>query len=87
MQRTLAGESFPVIQDIRHHGLFCAVDLDPQMVDVMEVIKTAAEKHELIIMSCGKSSLRIIPPLVIERKELDFFFDKLELTLREFMPK
>lgn len=84
LKSTLATEGYPVIEDVRQYGLFCAIDLNVELVNVLEVITSAAREHGLVVISCGKNSLRIIPPLVISQQEIDLFLEKIELTLRGF---
>lgn len=64
------------INDVRQYGLFIAIDLF-EYIDVNVVIRNAI-KEKLILISCGKNSLRIIPPLIINEKEVEIFLDKLE---------
>jgi 4-aminobutyrate aminotransferase-like enzyme len=82
-----AGGLAQPVGDIRQYGLFCAVDIDAQsLAPVPDIVARAAEKHGLVLIGCGRNALRISPPLVITRAELDFFFERLEKTLREFLP-
>lgn len=69
-------EEFPRIGDHRGLGLMRAIEFtkpdgrtrDPALRDRVE---KAAWRRGLITLGCGKSSLRIIPPLVVTAKQID----------------
>ena len=66
------------IEGVRQYGLFIGVDINPDF-DVKDIIEKAIS-HQLILISCGKNTLRIIPPLIISSEEIETFLYKLELT-------
>jgi 4-aminobutyrate aminotransferase-like enzyme len=72
----------PFIEGIRQYGLFIAVDIVPY-VDVKEIIEKAIQ-YQLILISCGNNSLRIIPPLTINSEEVEEFLYRLHLTFSKF---
>ena len=78
----------PFVDEIRQYGLFIAVDIVPY-VDVKEIIERAIQ-HQLILISSGYNSLRIIPPLTITSEEVEEFLYKLQLQffakLKPFSP-
>ena len=69
------------IEDIRQYGLFIGVDINKDF-DVKEIIKKAIN-HQLILISCGKNTLRIIPPLIINSEEIEIFLYKLQLVFNK----
>ena len=86
--RELMQES-EIIGDIRGKGLMIGVEI----VEDKESKKVAAEKANEIMMrcwrrgvaliTCGKSTLRIAPPLVITRELVDSALDIITSTIRE----
>ena len=71
--------NLPHITNARQYGLFIAIDINPD-INVSDVIKNAIQ-HNLILISCGTNSLRIIPPLIISDNEIMYFLEKLERSL------
>ncbi len=79
----------PIVGDVRGKGLMIGVEL----VEDKESKKVAAEKaHEVMIRSwkrgvaiilCGTSTLRLSPPLTIQREMLDAALDIVEDTINE----
>jgi 4-aminobutyrate aminotransferase len=79
----------PMIGDVRGKGLMIGVEL----VEDKETKKPASEKaHEVMIRSwkrgvalvtCGVSTLRLSPPLIINRETLDAALDIVEDTIRD----
>jgi acetylornithine/succinyldiaminopimelate/putrescine aminotransferase len=72
-------QDLPYIDEVRQYGLFIGVDINEHF-DVKDIIEKAIQ-HRLILISCGKNTLRIIPPLNITSEEIDYFIYKLNLTL------
>jgi 4-aminobutyrate aminotransferase-like enzyme len=75
-------QKLPYIENVRQYGLFIGVDI-VEWINVKDIIEKAIQ-HNLILISCGKNSLRIIPPLIITSQEVEEFLYKLELTLNKF---
>jgi 4-aminobutyrate aminotransferase len=67
------------VKEVRQYGLFIAIEI-LEYIDVNIIIKMAL-KNNLIMISCGNNSLRIIPPLTINEKEVEIFIDKLYRTM------
>ena len=72
----------PHIENVRQHGLFIAADLEED-IDVKEVIAKGVDE-KVLMLSCGKNALRIIPPLIINQEECEYFTDKLNNILSNF---
>ncbi len=78
-----------LIGDVRGLGLLLGLDIvkDP---DTKEADKERRDRiiHEafnarLLLLGCGASTIRIIPPLVVSKKLLDEGLDKLDVVLRK----
>jgi 4-aminobutyrate aminotransferase len=67
----------PSIGDVRGKGLMIGIELvrdkvtRERAVELREEVVKLAFRHGLLILGCGKSSLRLIPPLVVTRAEID----------------
>jgi 4-aminobutyrate aminotransferase len=86
--RDLAAES-RLIGDVRGLGLMLAVELvkdketkKPAKKEAEAVVQ-AAFKHGLLLLSCGPSSIRFSPPLVITEKQADTAFQIFAEALKE----
>ena len=68
---------FPFIFDVRGKGLMLAIEvLSPQShhlshSDFRDQIVQRSFENGLLILGCGQNVLRLIPPLVINKKEMD----------------
>lgn len=81
------------IGDIRGRGLFIGVDLvknrethEPDRESRTRMLETAFN-NGLLLLGCGPSTVRIIPPLTITKKLLDEGLDIFEKTLTEIEKK
>ncbi len=90
MQR-LAGftRKHPGVGDVRGLGLMVGVELvkdqakrepDPESRD--RVLRSAFEKG-LLILGCGESTVRLMPPLIVQREHVDFAVDVLDRSIAE----
>lgn len=63
--------------DIRGIGLWCAFDVQP--AECAQNVANALEKRDVIIGSMlnSEGTLRVAPPLIVTRKEIDRFIDAL----------
>ncbi|WP_281186203.1 ornithine--oxo-acid transaminase [Actinomadura kijaniata] len=78
MHRRLGELSSDLVQEVRGRGLWAGVELHgrarPVSERLMELGVLAKETHE--------TTLRLAPPLVIEREDLDWALDQLETALK-----
>ena len=80
--------NFPVVGDVRGRGLMIGFELvrDQQTKerapDLRDRLEAMAFEHGLLILGCGQNSIRLCPPLIINRDQADFALDKLEHCLR-----
>jgi 4-aminobutyrate aminotransferase len=79
---------YPVIGDVRGLGLMQAVELvksrrtkKPAEKEVDKILEYCY-KHGLILLPCGTSGIRFIPPLVIKESELNEGLDIFESALK-----
>jgi 4-aminobutyrate aminotransferase len=90
MQRLRALQSrFPCIGEVRGKGLMIGVELikadatrKPDAA-LCQRLLTRAFHNGLLLLSCGVSTLRIIPPLLVSRAEVDEALGLLETALGE----
>jgi 4-aminobutyrate aminotransferase len=80
---------FRYVGDVRGRGLMLAFELVkdkatkeryPELCDRLE---NMAFERGLLILGCGPNSIRLCPPLVINKDQADFALDTLEACLRE----
>lgn len=80
-------EKFPVIGDVRGLGLMIGVELvkdrgtkerHPKLRDEVE---TQCFKRGLLILGCGQNTVRVCPPLVIDRTQAEAFLRIFEESL------
>lgn len=71
----------PAIVEVRGRGLMWGIELDPQ-VQVADVIAAGYERG-LIAVSAGQNTLRLVPPLIVEREHVDTFVEGLRDILAE----
>jgi 4-aminobutyrate aminotransferase len=79
----------PVIGQIRGKGLMIGMELVQDPVgkaparELCDALVTRAWHNGLILLSCGQSTVRFMPPLMIGRGDVDEALDLVELSLRE----
>ncbi|HYB77092.1 MAG TPA: aminotransferase class III-fold pyridoxal phosphate-dependent enzyme, partial [Thermoplasmata archaeon] len=78
---------FDEIGDVRGLGLMTATEFvkdrktrEPAVAFRDRVLE-AAYKRGLVLLPCGKSSIRYIPPLIVRREEIDEAMEILETAL------
>jgi 4-aminobutyrate aminotransferase len=83
----------PEIGDVRGKGLFIGVELVKDRVtkvpaaELCDAVITRAYHNGLILLSCGVSTVRFMPPLVVSRAEVDEAMVILEASLNEARSK
>jgi 4-aminobutyrate aminotransferase len=77
----------PSIGEVRGKGLMIGVELvedretRKRALDLREAVVRLAFQHGLLILGCGKNSLRLIPPLVVNQDEVDEALEILDHVL------
>jgi acetylornithine/succinyldiaminopimelate/putrescine aminotransferase len=69
----------PHIQEVRGRGLMLGVQLDMPAGPVVQ----AGYKHGLLLLNAGADVLRLVPPLIISKDEIDIAIDRLAAVLAE----
>jgi ornithine--oxo-acid transaminase len=72
----------PFIRAVRGRGLFAGIDLHPERLGAREVCELWA-RHGVLSKETHETVVRLAPPLVIEREQLDWAVDRLQETLEE----
>ncbi len=65
----------PAIKEIRGRGLMWGIELDESLL-APDVVG-AAYQHGLLLVGAGRNTLRLLPPLIIEREHVDDLVEKL----------
>lgn len=77
----LQNEFENIISNARGRGLFCAFDINDD--DIKNKFLKNCYNHKLIILSCGKKSIRFRPPLNIKSDEIDEGMMIIQKSLKE----
>jgi len=86
-------QRYPAIGDVRGKGLMIGMELisDPATRAparaLCEAVLTRAYHQGLLLLSCGQSTVRFIPPLMINRGHVDEAMTMLEAALKEALAK
>lgn len=72
----------PVIKEIRGRGLMLAVELEPEAGGARGYCKKLAEE-EMLCKDTHEHIIRISPPLIITKSEVDWALERLRKVLRE----
>lgn len=87
----LAGwpEKHPIVGDVRGKGLMIGIELvksqdtrEPYAEARHQVIRRAFEQG-VLVLGCGESTVRLMPPLIVEQDQVDFALDVLERCISE----
>jgi 4-aminobutyrate aminotransferase len=84
-------EKFPIIGEVRGKGLMLGMELVTDRASkapakkICDALITRAYHNGLILLSCGLSTVRFMPPLVIEEADVDEAIVLLEQSLREVL--
>ncbi len=72
----------PHILEVRGRGLMLGVQLDMPAGPVVK----AGYQHGLLLLNAGADVLRIVPPLIISKDEIDIAMERLAATLASVQP-
>jgi len=82
-------EKHPIVGDVRGLGLMVAVELvksqqtrEPHLEARKKVVYRAFEKG-VLLLGCGESAVRFMPPLIVERDQIDHALAVLERCISE----
>ncbi|WP_082500677.1 ornithine--oxo-acid transaminase [Agreia sp. Leaf244] len=71
------------VVEVRGAGLWAGIDIDPALASGREVCEALLARGILAKDTHG-STIRLAPPIVVSREDLDWLVDELELTLESF---
>lgn len=74
--RLRAGE-LPAVREVRYRGLMIGIELKKRVTPVLKEL----QDRGVIALPAGATVLRLLPPLVIEKEELDFVAEQIRATL------
>jgi len=80
MMRRLKEKKSSKIVDVRGIGLMIGVELSKKKYQ--NIVIQRAFKKGLLLLGCGEKTIRIVPPLIINREEADRGLDILEKVIR-----
>jgi ornithine--oxo-acid transaminase len=78
----LQGLDSPLISDIRGRGLFVGIEIDPARGSAREVCEALMERG-LLSKETHETVVRLAPPLVINREEIDWAVEQISEVLDE----
>ncbi len=70
---------YPIIKEVKGKGLMLGIDVGSKQ---QEIIKKVIEK-KLLVVGAGASVIRLVPPLIISKNEIDICCNIIEETLKE----
>ena len=68
------------IVDIRHKGLMIGIELDKPCTDLVKL----ALQHHLLINVTNETTIRLLPPLIIDKQQINMLIDILSTLINEF---
>jgi acetylornithine aminotransferase len=71
-----------VLEGVRGWGLLQGLVLRPGAPEAAQVVRAAMD-HRLLLVPAGPRVVRIVPPLIIRKRELRKLINRLEKTIRE----
>jgi ornithine--oxo-acid transaminase len=73
----------PMIKEVRGRGLFVGVEIDPELANAREVCEALMERGQLS-KETHKTVVRLAPPLVISKAEIDWAVSQIRDVIAEF---
>lgn len=67
----------PQIIEIRGKGLMVGIELNTPVADIIN----AGYEHGLLLVGAGTNTLRLVPPLIMEKSDVDTLIERLEAIL------
>jgi ornithine--oxo-acid transaminase len=78
----LAGLKSPLIKSLRGKGLFVGIEIDPRQGRAREVCERLMA-HGILSKETHETVVRLAPPLVITREQIDWAVERIALVLAE----
>jgi ornithine--oxo-acid transaminase len=82
----LHGLKSPLIKGLRGKGLFVGIEIDPKLARAREVCERLMA-HGILSKETHETVVRLAPPLVITREEIDWAVERIALVLKEMALK
>src|SRR5262249_60980847 len=82
MRRRLRAIAGPALKDVRGRGLGVGAEIDPRVAPAREACERLLAKG-VLSKETHRTVVRLAPPLVIARADLDWALDRFEEVLRE----
>jgi ornithine--oxo-acid transaminase len=82
LMERLRGLNSPFINEVRGAGLWIGVDIDPEKASAREVCERLMERG-VLSKETHETVVRLAPPLVIEKEQIDFAVEQLAEVLEE----
>ena len=86
MLRRVAAIHSPALKEVRGRGLWAGAEVDPQFASAREVCERLLE-NGVLSNATHHTVVRLAPPLVIAREDLDFAIDRFEQILVEIVER
>jgi ornithine--oxo-acid transaminase len=78
----LAAIKNPLVREVRGRGLFAGIELDASKIRA-EVVAERLLSAEILTKNTHRNTIRMAPPFVIEKSEIDWAVDRIEQVLDE----
>jgi ornithine--oxo-acid transaminase len=72
----------PLVTDVRGRGMFIGIEIDPAKARAREVCERLMP-HGILSKETHETVVRLAPPLVITREQIDWAVERIELVLKE----
>ena len=72
----------PLISEIRGSGLFVGIEIDPSLGSAREVCERLMDRG-LLSKETHETVVRLAPPLIVTREQLDWAVDQIQGVLQE----
>ena len=72
----------PILKEIRGKGLWIGVEINTKIIDGRSICKLLLKKG-ILSKETHESTIRFAPPLIIEKKEIDWTVQTFKETLKE----
>jgi len=79
LQERLSEINRPLIREVRGRGLMVGLELTG---DVSAIVRQGYE-HGLLLVNAGTNVIRLVPPLIAQRSDVDFLVERLTLLLEQ----
>ncbi len=77
--RPLAGQEGSVVREVRGRGLIIGLELKQKVVPYLKALL----ERGVLALPAGPNVLRLLPPLVIERTQIDFASEQILAVLTQ----